>query len=104
MSDNKKTIEGVFTSVWDYGHEISSKCSINLETGSVFNIELAEEEDVCSLEEEFVTVFGIDFDIHHKFDNEYLISSPEFFSLASATLLKSDFSSDEKEQRTSLGL
>lgn len=62
---NKKTKhikEATFTSVWDGGVEITTNCKVNMETREIFDIEIATNDDVGSLdslEEEYITIDGV---------------------------------------------
>lgn len=54
---------GLFTSVWDGGFEITTKCKVNTETKEIFDIEVSEStaDVVNELDEEYVTIDGIDY-------------------------------------------
>lgn len=54
---------GLFTSVWDGGFEITAKCKVNTETKEVFDIEVSESnaDMVEHLDEEYVTIDGVDY-------------------------------------------
>ena len=54
---------GLFTSVWDGGFEITTKCKVNTETKEIFDIEVSEStaDAVNDLDEEYVTIDGIDY-------------------------------------------
>lgn len=54
---------GLFTSVWDGGFEITTKCKVNTETKEIFDIEVSESnaDMVEHLDEEYVTIDGIDY-------------------------------------------
>lgn len=54
---------GLFTSVWDGGFEITTKCKVNTETKEIFDIEVSEStaDAVNELDEEYVTINGIDY-------------------------------------------
>lgn len=54
---------GLFTSVWDGGFEITTKCKVNTETKEIFDIEVSEStaDAVNELDEEYVTIDGIDY-------------------------------------------
>lgn len=54
---------GLFTSVWDGGFEITTKCKVNTETKEIFDIEVSESNTdmVEHLDEEYVTIDGIDY-------------------------------------------
>lgn len=53
----------MFTSVWDGGFEITTKCKVNTETKEIFDIEMSESNTdmVEHLDEEYVTIDGIDY-------------------------------------------
>lgn len=51
-------VEGVYTSVWDGGIEVSTPCKVNLVTKEVFDIETADVEGLETLDREYVTVDG----------------------------------------------
>lgn len=55
--------DAMFTSVWDGGFEITTKCKVNTETKEIFDIEVSESNaDVVELlDEEYVTIDGIDY-------------------------------------------
>lgn len=52
---------GLFTSVWDGGFEITTKCKVNTETKEIFDIEVSESNTdmVEHLDEEYVTIDGV---------------------------------------------
>ncbi len=54
---------GLFTSVWDGGFEITTKCKVNTETKEIFDIEVSEStaDAVNELDEEYVTIDGVDY-------------------------------------------
>ena len=54
---------GLFTSVWDGGFEITTKCKVNTETREIFDIEVSESnaDMVEHLDEEYVTIDEIDY-------------------------------------------
>lgn len=54
---------GLFTSVWDGGFEITTKCKVNTETREIFDIEVSEStaDAVNELDEEYVTIDGEDY-------------------------------------------
>ena len=49
-----------FTSVWDGGYKITTKCKVNMETKEVFDIEVSEDiaDLVDDLNYEYVTIDG----------------------------------------------
>lgn len=51
-------LDAEFTSVWDGGFCITTKCKVNQETGRVFDIEMAEDmaDFVEELDEEYITI------------------------------------------------
>lgn len=55
--------DAMFTSVWDGGFEITTKCKVNTETKEIFDIEVSESNTdmVEHLDEEYVTIDGIDY-------------------------------------------
>lgn len=67
---------GLFTSVWDGGFEITTKCKVNTETKEIFDIEVSEStaDAVNELDEECVTIDGIDY---RAVTAEYANSYPE---------------------------
>jgi hypothetical protein len=54
-----------FTSVWDGGYQITTNCKVNMETREVFDIEIFEgaADLVNELDEEFVTIDGIEYSV-----------------------------------------
>lgn len=54
---------GLFTSVWDDGFEITTKCKVNTEIKEIFDIEVSESnaDMVEHLDKEYVTIDGIDY-------------------------------------------
>lgn len=67
---------GLFTSVWDEGFEITTKCKVNTETKEIFDIEVSESntDAVEQLDEEYVTIDGINY---HAVTAEYANLYPE---------------------------
>ena len=59
-----------FTSVWDGGYEVTTNCKVDTETKEVFDIETVDV-DVDVLEEEYVTIDGIDYAVSDSEDMEY---------------------------------
>ena len=58
---------GTFTSVWDGGYEVTTKCKINMDTKEVFDIEkIGIDADV--LEYEYITLDGNEYSVSR--DNE----------------------------------
>ena len=58
-----------FTSVWDGGHEVITDCKVNMETREVFDIEVnngGNIERLNSLDYEYITVDGEEFDVLNK--------------------------------------
>lgn len=55
--------DAMFTSVWDGGFEITTKCKVNTETKEIFDIEVSESnaDMVEHLDEEYVTIDGTDY-------------------------------------------
>lgn len=55
--------DAMFTSVWDDGFEITTKCKVNTEIKEIFDIEVSESnaDMVEHLDEEYVTIDGIDY-------------------------------------------
>lgn len=55
--------DAMFTSVWDGGFEITTKCKVNTETKEIFDIEVSESnaDMVEHLDEEYVTIDEIDY-------------------------------------------
>ena len=57
-----------FVSIWDGGYSVETKCSVNLETKEVFDIEMLsgdelEEMDLETLDEQYIIIN----------DNKYLV-------------------------------
>lgn len=64
--------DATFTSVWDGGYEVTTNCKVNMETREIFDIEIAEVGDSLDiLEEEFVTIDGIDYPISDDGNTDY---------------------------------
>ena len=61
---------GLFTSVWDGGFEITTKCKVNTETREIFDIEVSEStaDAVNELDEEYVTIDGVDYSVANHDD------------------------------------
>lgn len=55
--------DAMFTSVWDGGFEITTKCKVNTETKEIFDIEVSESnaDMVEHLDEEYVTIDETDY-------------------------------------------
>ena len=55
--------DAMFTSVWDGGFEITTKCKVNTETIEIFDIEVSESnaDMVEHLDEEYVTIDETDY-------------------------------------------
>ena len=73
---NKMIINATFTSVWDGGFHVTTDCKINECTKRVFDIEISEDtaDFVNELDEEYVTIDGIDYPVVSK---DYLNGDPE---------------------------
>lgn len=58
-----KIKDATFTSVWDGGFEITTKCKVNTETKEIFDIEVSGStaDAVNELDEEYVTIDGVDY-------------------------------------------
>lgn len=56
-----------FTSVWDGGYEVTTDCKVDMETKEVFDIKVNENvnetESLNSLDYEYITVDGEEFDV-----------------------------------------
>lgn len=63
---NKKIKKAEFTSVWDIGAEITTKCKVNTKTKEVFDIETSDDEVDGMLEKEYVTIDGVDYKVYNK--------------------------------------
>ena len=65
-----------FTSVWDGGFAVTTKCKVNEDTKEVFDIDVSENtaDYVNELDEEFITIDGQDYSVVSK---EYLDSDTE---------------------------
>ncbi len=65
-----------FTSVWDGGFAVTTKCKVNESTKEVFGIEVSEDtaDMVNNLDEEYVTINGQDFPV---VSDEYMGNDPE---------------------------
>lgn len=57
----------IFTSVWDGGYEITTDCKVDIETREVFDIEVNDNTDdiesLNSLDREYITIDGEEFDV-----------------------------------------
>lgn len=61
-----------FTSVLDGGYEITTNCKVNTKTKEVFDIETAEIDSLYIIEEEYVTVDGVEYSVSNDSeDSEY---------------------------------
>ena len=62
-----------YTSVWDGGYEVTTNCKVNMDTHEIFDIEMAEvDESFEILENEYVTIDGIDYPVSNDDMMEYL--------------------------------
>lgn len=62
-----------YTSVWDNGIEVTTNCKVNMDTHEIFDIEMAEvDESFEILENEYVTIDGIDYPVSNDDMMEYL--------------------------------
>lgn len=58
-----------FTSVWDGGYEVTTDCKVNMETREVFDVKINNDDDIeglNSLDYEYITVDGEEFDVLNK--------------------------------------
>ena len=63
-----------FTSVWDGGFEVTTKCKVNMKTKKVFDIEVSEgtADLVNQLDYEYVTIDEKEYSVSNdKEDTEY---------------------------------
>ena len=65
ITEHPDTVMGAYTSVWDGGISLTSKCIVNLETKEVTILE-SFDTDVDVLEEEYITLDGIEYDVVQK--------------------------------------
>lgn len=56
-------IKAEFVSVWDGGYAISTECKVNTETKEVFDIEVVEDVEVDTLDEEYIILDGVEYDV-----------------------------------------
>lgn len=75
ISGHPDTVTGTYTSVWDGGISLTSKCIVNLKTKEVTILE-SFDADVKVLEKEYITLDGIEYDIVRKEDKT---SASEFW-------------------------
>ena len=99
---NKNIVRTTFTSVWDGGFEIETKCKVDLATGRVFDIKESSSCYDCDiLDDEYVSMFDRNFSVSNdNDDNEYRITDSEFLSLAAAELLKKEFKPRKSKRDT----
>lgn len=62
--------EGTFTSVWDNGHTVTSKCKVNIETMEVFDIETVYVDGLDILEREYITIDGKQYPVSESREND----------------------------------
>ena len=58
-----------FTSVWDGGYEVTTDCKVNMETREVFDVEVSKDDNIeglNSLDYEYITIDGEEFDVLNK--------------------------------------
>lgn len=58
-----------FTSVWDGGYEVTTDCKVNMETREVFDVEVSNDDNIeglNSLDYEYITIDGEEFDVLNK--------------------------------------
>lgn len=55
-----------FVSVWDDGVEVESACKVNTDTNEVFDIEMADvdELDLEILDREYIVIDGSEYDVY----------------------------------------
>lgn len=62
IAAHPKYVDGTYTSVWDDGIKLTSKCTVNMDTKMVMILE-SLDVDVRILENEYITLNGEDFDV-----------------------------------------
>lgn len=64
--------DATFTSVWDGGINITTKCKVNLETKEVFDIEMSNTcEKLNVFETEYITIDDIDYPVSNDNTTEF---------------------------------
>lgn len=75
-----KIIDCEFTSVWDGGSlHLTTAAKYNVETSLVFDIapcENGEEDEVNTLDRQFVTIAGVDYEFTHPTDS-FTVADPD---------------------------
>lgn len=59
-----------YTSVWDGGYEVTTNCKINTKTHEVFDIETVEDQEVDTLDREYVTIDEVCYPVKLMEDDE----------------------------------
>ena len=67
-------VDAEFVSVWDGDVEIRTDCKIDLDTGHVFDIQVAESDHVESLDSEYVEWPGHLSNVESNEQNEYYLT------------------------------
>lgn len=67
-----------FTSVWDGGTEITTKCKVNLRTHQILDIETVDVE-VGSLDYQYVTIYGKEFVALNANEEDDIDSSTDYW-------------------------
>ena len=67
-----------FTSVWDGGTEITTKCRVNLRTHQILDIETVDVE-VGSLDYQYVTIYGKEFAALNANEEDDIDSSTDYW-------------------------
>ena len=52
-----------FTSVWNGGYEVTTNCKVNMDTKEVFDIEKAGVDGLDVLDEEYITIDGVNYPV-----------------------------------------
>jgi hypothetical protein len=78
-----KTINALFTSVWDGCEEVTTTCKINTETGEITDIESVDVDNEYEvLSSEYVSLSdGRMFDVESNDDGEYFLSDTDLIIL-----------------------
>lgn len=58
-----EVVYATYTSVWEGGVSVSSKCKVRMRTGEVFDIECSGVDIDGILEDEYITISGIDYNV-----------------------------------------
>lgn len=56
-------IDATYTSVWDGGIEVTSKCKVNTEKKEVFDIEIVDVNGLEVLEKEYLAIDGKEYSV-----------------------------------------